>query len=92
MVFPQVSDNVRDSRVAHKVAITDGRYKLTAENLVKELPIYLDGELLANPRVAEPITGGFVRLSLTDWNPEQLKALAALLSSEPLPAKLTIHR
>ncbi len=60
--------------------------QLTEENLKKQLPIYLDGQVLLAPIVDEPITGGSFKLSLGKLKEEaEIEALASVLATEPLP-------
>lgn len=61
---------------------------LTTGNVGRKVPIYLDGELLINPVVQAPITGGRTQISAADWSTAEMKALAAVLSSGPLPQEL----
>lgn len=64
--------------------------RLTAANIGKPIPILIDGELVANPTVHEPITDGRFRITSVEMNEAELRALAAVLSTETLPQHVTI--
>lgn len=62
---------------------------LTASNVGHKIGIYLDGELLTNPVVNEPITGGKAVITGSQTL-EDAKNLAILLRSGALPVKLKV--
>ena len=60
--------------------------QLTEENLKRELPIYLDGQVLLAPKVAGPITSGSFKLYLGKLKEEaEIEALASVLATKTLP-------
>ncbi len=63
--------------------------ELTMENVGRTIGIYLDGELLTNPRVNEPITGGKAVIT-GQRSLEEAKDLAILLRSGALPVKVKV--
>ena len=62
---------------------------LTASNVGHKIGIYLDGDLLSNPVVNEPITGGKAVITGSQTL-EDAKNLAILLRSGALPVKLKV--
>ena len=62
---------------------------LTASNVGHKIGIYLDGDLLTNPVVNEPITGGKAVITGSQTL-EDAKNLAILLRSGALPVKLKV--
>lgn len=62
---------------------------LTTKNIGRKIGIYLDGELLTNPVVNEPITGGKARIT-GSRDLEEAKNLAILLRSGALPVKVEV--
>lgn len=79
----------------HEVAIKftdEGAQKfaqLTTENVGKQIAIVLDGKVLTDPRVNEPITGGQAVIT-GQRSLEEAHNLAVLLRSGALPVKVTI--
>ena len=51
-----------------------------------QLPLVLDGFVLTAPTIVSPITDGVIRLTAPDPLPIPLLALAAMITSGPLPA------
>lgn len=64
--------------------------ELTRANMGRRLPIQVDGTPLANPVVQGPITDGRAVITMPDWDETEIKALAAVLSTEPLPKGLAV--
>lgn len=62
---------------------------LTEKNVGRHIGIYLDGELLTNPVVNEPITGGKAQITGSKTL-EEAKNLAILLRSGALPVKVKV--
>ena len=63
--------------------------QITADNVGRQLGIYLDGELLQNPRINEPIPGGKARI--TGYQSlEEAHPVAVLLRSGALPVKVEV--
>lgn len=62
---------------------------LTEQNVGRHIGIYLDGELLTNPVVNEPITGGKAQITGSKTL-EEAKNLAILLRSGALPVKVKV--
>lgn len=62
--------------------------EMTRQNVGKALSIYLDGEMLMNPTVNEPITGGVGSIS-GGFTREEAINLAAQIQSGALPLNLT---
>ena len=61
----------------------------TMTNVGRQLGIYLDGEMLQNPRINEPITQG--RARITGYNSlEEAHTIAVLLRSGALPVKVDV--
>lgn len=71
---------------------TEGAHKFadaTLNNVGRSISILLDGELLTNPVVREPIMGGRAEIS-GQRNLEEAQRLAILLRSGALPVKVNI--
>ena len=64
--------------------------RLTTENMGRQVPFLLDGEVLFSPTVQTPITEGRLRLTLPNWSENETHALATVLSSDTLPQAVTI--
>lgn len=62
---------------------------LTAKNVGKPIGIYLDKQLITNPVVNEPISGGKARIS-GKYTMEEAQRTAILLRSGALPVKVDI--
>ncbi|MEW5954063.1 MAG: protein translocase subunit SecD [Bacillota bacterium] len=63
--------------------------RITTENVGRQLGIYLDGELLQNPVINEPIIGGKARI--TGYQSlEEAHTVAVLLRSGALPVKVEV--
>ena len=62
---------------------------LTAKNVGKPIGIYLDKQLITNPVVHEPISGGKARIS-GKYTMEEAQRTAILLRSGALPVKVDI--
>lgn len=63
--------------------------RITTENVGRQLGIYLDGELLQNPVIDEPIIGGKARI--TGYQSlEEAHTVAVLLRSGALPVKVEV--
>ena len=58
----------------------------TKEHVGGQLPLVLDGFVLTAPIINSPITDGVIRLTAPDPAPIPLEALAAMITSGPLPA------
>jgi hypothetical protein len=76
-------------------ATGDTRFEeLTAEVTGRKIAIMLDGEVMSAPTVQTTITGGTVSISMggtdVDVMEAEANALAAVLSSEALPAEVSI--
>ena len=52
-----------------------------------QLPLVIDGFVLTAPIINSPITDGWIRLTAPDPAPIPLLALAAMITSGPLPAE-----
>lgn len=63
--------------------------RLTEENVGRHIAIYLDGDLLTNPTVNEPITGGKAVIT-GSRTLDEAKNLAILLRSGALPVKVKV--
>jgi protein-export membrane protein SecD len=85
--FDQNNQPVVTFRFNQKGAIRFG--KLTADNVGKPFAIVLDEEVQSYPRINEPILGGTGQIS-GGFSVEETNALAVVLRSGALPAKLTI--
>jgi protein-export membrane protein SecD len=85
--FDQNNQPVVTFRFNQKGALRFG--KLTADNVGKPFAIVLDGEVQSYPRINEPILGGTGQIS-GNFSIEETNALAVVLRSGALPAKLTI--
>jgi preprotein translocase subunit SecD len=63
--------------------------RITTDNVGRQLGIYLDGELLQNPVIDEPIIGGKARI--TGYQSlEEAHTVAVLLRSGALPVKVEV--
>lgn len=62
---------------------------LTTKNVGRRIAILLDGEVLTNPNVREPITGGRAEITGQE-SQEEAHRIAMLLRSGALPVKVTI--
>jgi hypothetical protein len=58
----------------------------TTQHVGGQLPLVLDGFVLTAPTINSPITDGVIRLTAPDPPPIPLLALAAMITSGPLPA------
>jgi protein-export membrane protein SecD len=85
--FDQSNRPVVSFRFNQKGAVRFG--KLTAENVNKPFAIVLDGVVQSYPVINEPILGGSGQIS-GNFTVEETSALAIVLRSGALPAKLTI--
>ncbi|MDL2352554.1 MAG: protein translocase subunit SecD [Pseudomonadota bacterium] len=63
--------------------------KLTSENVGKPFAIILDGKVISDPRINEPILGGQARIS-GSFTPASAQALAINLASGALPVDLKV--
>ncbi len=85
--FGQNNDPVVTFRFNNKGSLLFG--KLTAANAGKPFAIILDGIIQSYPRINEPILGGSGQIS-GNFSTEETAALAVVLKSGALPAKLNI--
>ncbi len=85
--FDQNHQPVVTFRFNQKGALKFG--KLTSDNVGKPFAIVLDGIVQSYPRINEPILGGTGQIS-GNFTVEETNALAVVLRSGALPAKLTI--
>jgi protein-export membrane protein SecD len=83
--FDQNNQPVVSFRFNQKGALKFG--KLTTENVGKPFAIVLDGIVQSYPRINEPILGGSGQIS-GNFSVEETNALAVVLRSGALPAKL----
>ena len=63
--------------------------EMTRKNIGKSIAIYLDGDLLTNPRVNETISGGSAVIT-GQRNLEEAQRIALLLRSGALPVKVDV--
>lgn len=61
---------------------------LTSKNVGRQIAIYLDGNMLTNPEVKEPITSGKAQISGGFQDLQEAENLAVLLRSGSLPVEL----
>ncbi|MET0394737.1 MAG: hypothetical protein ABW019_16445 [Chitinophagaceae bacterium] len=66
--------------------------RLTEANISRPIAIIFDDIVLSAPNVLDRIEGGAISISGGDFTVEQVKAMAAQLSGEELPAGLTLAR
>ena len=64
-------------------------YELTNKNVSRQLAIVVDNKVYTSPMVNAPIKGGNVSIT-GDLTLSEAKALAAIISSEPIKSKITV--
>ncbi len=80
-------DNLNQPVVVLKFKDPDKLEEVTRAYVGKLMPIYLDENMLTNPRIQQAISGGTATIT-GDYTVESAQELASILNSGALPAKL----